>query len=168
MFGAPSTYGSYNYLTSQSPFQFTTNSPFYGNLKDSFTSAYPRYQPATQQANFGCAANFPIEVGGAVCGEGAGFVNQQGCSMVNTPNGPCYFCCCKGGSCNHPSIFAREAAKLPMNQQQIQTYNPSGYNPYSRQNYYPMPWYNTASQPSNPFFLIAIIIIIFLVLSYSV
>ncbi|KAF1759968.1 hypothetical protein GCK72_008213 [Caenorhabditis remanei] len=149
------------------PSSYSFNQPQFSSTYSSFQSAYPRYQPATQQANFGCASNFPIEVGGAVCGEGAGFVNQQGCSMVNTRNGPCYFCCCKGGSCNHPQVFAREASKLPINQQQMQTYNPTAYNPYSGQNYYPFQWYNTASTPSNPFFLIAIILIIFLVLGFS-
>ncbi|CAI2349130.1 unnamed protein product [Caenorhabditis sp. 36 PRJEB53466] len=124
------------------------------------------YQPATQTANFGCASTFPIEVGGQVCGEGAFNVNQQGCSMVQTINGPCYFCCCKGGSCNHPQIFAREASKLPINNQLQQNQMYSAYD--RRQSYYPMGWYNTASQPSNPFLLVAIILIILLVFSRSV
>uniref|UniRef100_A0A2Q4RCM4 Uncharacterized protein n=1 Tax=Caenorhabditis japonica TaxID=281687 RepID=A0A2Q4RCM4_CAEJA len=90
--------------------------------------------------------------------------------MVNTPNGPCYFCCCKGGSCNHPQIFAREASKLPINQHQAAPYNPYGNGGHRpSQNYYPMGWYTgTAAQTNNPFFLVAVILIIFLVLCHSV
>ncbi|CAB3401264.1 unnamed protein product [Caenorhabditis bovis] len=122
------------------------------------------YMPATQQANFGCASNFPIRIGGAICGDGPGFINSQGCSMVNTENGPCYFCCCKGGSCNHPQVFAREASKLPINQ--IPTYQGSS-NGQSAPNYYPIPWYNTSAKTANPLFVVVIVLLILAVISYS-
>ncbi|KJH43490.1 hypothetical protein DICVIV_10496 [Dictyocaulus viviparus] len=63
-------------------------------------------------ANFGCANDFTIPFGTEACGDGPGFINQQGCRMDNTPSGPCYFCCCRGGSCNNPVLFARSAASL--------------------------------------------------------
>uniref|UniRef100_A0A0K0DDG7 CX domain-containing protein n=1 Tax=Angiostrongylus cantonensis TaxID=6313 RepID=A0A0K0DDG7_ANGCA len=63
-------------------------------------------------ASFGCANDFAIPFGAQTCGDGPGFINQQGCRMANTPFGPCYFCCCRGGSCNHPAVFARDAASV--------------------------------------------------------
>ncbi|KIH55378.1 hypothetical protein ANCDUO_14464 [Ancylostoma duodenale] len=50
--------------------------------------------------------------------------------QANTPSGPCYFCCCRGGSCNHPVIFAREASRLSISPQGIQ----SMFMRYSREN----------------------------------
>ncbi|EYC09365.1 hypothetical protein Y032_0061g3300 [Ancylostoma ceylanicum] len=88
------------------------------------------YLPFTNIANFGCANDFAIPFGTATCGDGPGFINQQGCSMANTPSGPCYFCCCRGGSCNHPAIFAREASRLSVSPQGIQ----SIFMRYSREN----------------------------------
>ncbi|ETN74317.1 hypothetical protein NECAME_13061, partial [Necator americanus] len=78
------------------------------------------YYPFTNTANFGCANEFSIPFGSATCGDGPGFINQQGCSMANTASGPCYFCCCRGGSCNHPAVFAREAAQISISPQGIQ------------------------------------------------
>ncbi|CAI4232255.1 unnamed protein product [Auanema sp. JU1783] len=68
-----------------------------------------RYQPAANLANFGCASSFRQQVGMPTCGDSALSINQQGCNMVNTASGPCYLCCCKGGSCNHPQVFAQQA-----------------------------------------------------------
>ncbi|VDM68416.1 unnamed protein product, partial [Strongylus vulgaris] len=76
------------------------------------------YYPYVNTANFGCANEFFVPFGSATCGDGPGFINQQGCSMANTPTGPCYFCCCRGGLCNHPAIFAREAARIPVSTQE--------------------------------------------------
>uniref|UniRef100_A0A183FGD0 UPAR/Ly6 domain-containing protein n=1 Tax=Heligmosomoides polygyrus TaxID=6339 RepID=A0A183FGD0_HELPZ len=78
------------------------------------------FYSAANTANFGCANDFAIPFGSMTCGDGPGFINQQGCSMANTPSGPCYFCCCRGGSCNHPAIFAREASQLSISQQGMQ------------------------------------------------
>ncbi|CAJ0597202.1 unnamed protein product [Cylicocyclus nassatus] len=40
------------------------------------------YYPHTDIANFGCANEFTLPFGSATCGDGAGSINQQGCSMV--------------------------------------------------------------------------------------
>ncbi|KAK6017573.1 hypothetical protein OSTOST_16902, partial [Ostertagia ostertagi] len=80
------------------------------------------YFASGNTANFGCANEFAIPFGSMTCGDGPGFINTQGCSMANTPSGPCYFCCCRGGSCNHPAVFAREVSRLitfPQGLQQV-------------------------------------------------
>ncbi|WKY02386.1 hypothetical protein Q1695_015994 [Nippostrongylus brasiliensis] len=65
------------------------------------------FYASTSTASFGCANDFTIPFGSMTCGDGPGFINQQGCSMANTASGPCYFCCCRGGSCNHPEDYKR-------------------------------------------------------------
>ncbi|CAI5445076.1 unnamed protein product [Caenorhabditis angaria] len=118
------------------------------------------YMPATQQANFGCANNFQQQIGGPICGDGPNFINQQGCSMVNTENGPCYFCCCKGGSCNDPRVFAREAAKLPINSGGQMIGGGGGYinqPSYPNSPLYSMPWYNSSNSLS-PFLTLLILL----------
>ncbi|WKY02385.1 hypothetical protein Q1695_015994 [Nippostrongylus brasiliensis] len=80
------------------------------------------FYASTSTASFGCANDFTIPFGSMTCGDGPGFINQQGCSMANTASGPCYFCCCRGGSCNHPEVFAREALRVAGSGFQSQTF----------------------------------------------
>ncbi|VDO41934.1 unnamed protein product [Haemonchus placei] len=109
------------------------------------------YFSASGSANFGCANDFAVPFGSMTCGDGPGFINTQGCSMANTASGPCYFCCCRGGSCNHPAVFAREAQRLPTFPQGFQQlYFGGGHSLSSLSSIYR--WLSTA-RPFRPIFL---------------